>query len=185
MKEHVPYNAPLSAYQAQADALFAGWRAGDEEAVRFFWQKHPRFRRSDVLWLPKQIAKEDILKEPMTADDARLALAYWYDFRDWDALSEWVGATRDKNSEVSGFETAVEAVISGDAPALEQMLRAHPDLVRARSTRVTWWKPPQRHSATLLHYVGANGVEGYREKTPANAVEIATKLLKAEADDDL
>jgi hypothetical protein len=184
MKQHLPYNAPLSAYQAQADALLAGWRAGDDEAVRFFWQRHPRFRRPDVLWLPKQIEKEDVLKEPMTVDDARLALAYWYDFRDWEALSEWVGATTDATSDVPPFEAAVEAVINGNAPTLEQMLRAYPDLVRARSTRVTWWKPPQRHSATLLHYVGANGVEGYREKTPANAVEIATTLLKAGAGAD-
>ena len=181
---HLGYNATLDEYQRQADALLSGWRAGDDEAVRFFWQKHPRFRRPDVLWLPKQIEKEEILKEPMTDDDARLALAYWYDFRDWAALKDWVEAVNDRGSPVSIYETAVEAVINGDAPALERLLREHPDVVRARSTRVTWWAPPQMHRATLLHYVGANGVEGYREKTPNNAVEIATMLLKAGAEVD-
>ena len=182
MKQHVSYDAPLSSYQAQADALLAGWRAGDEDAVRFFYQKHPRFRRPDVLWLPKDMEKADLLNEPMTEDDARLAIAYWYDFADWNALSEWVSAVNDQTSEVSRYEAAVEAVINGDATALAQLLQAHPDLVRARSTRVTWWAPPQRHRATLLHYIAANGVEGYRQKTPANAVEIATMLLKAGAD---
>ena len=98
---HLGYNATLDEYQRQADALLNGWRAGDDEAVRFFWQKHPRFRRPDVLWLPKQIEKEEILREPMTADDARLALAYWYDFRDWAALKDWVEAVNDQGSPVS------------------------------------------------------------------------------------
>jgi ankyrin repeat protein len=41
------------------------------------------------------------------------------------------------------------------------------------------------HRATLLHYVAANGVEGYRQRTPPNAVEIATVLLQAGADPDV
>jgi hypothetical protein len=181
--ERAPYNAPLQAYQAQADAWLDGWKAGTDEAVRFLWQHHPRFRRPDVLWLPKQLEKADLLKEVMTGDDARLALARWYDFRDWEALSDWVGEVTRDGSPVSLFETAVEAVING-ATTLERLLREHPDLVTARSTRVTWWKPPQMHRATLLHYVGANGIEGYREKTPANAVQIATGLLNAGAEVD-
>ncbi len=184
MKQHVPYNATLFAYQAQADLLLTGWRAGDDDAIRFFYQKHPRFRRSDVLWLPKDLDKADVVKETMTDDDARLAIAYWYDFRDWNALKDWVEAVNSPGSAVAVFETAVEAVINGDAAALERLLREHPDLVTARSTRVTWWKPPAMHRATLVHYVGANGVEGYREKTPGNAVEILTMLLRAGADAD-
>src|SRR5262249_34077436 len=40
------------------------------------------------------------------------------------------------------------------------------------------------HHATLLHYVGANGVEGGRQKTPKNAVEVAKILLDAGAEVD-
>lgn len=40
------------------------------------------------------------------------------------------------------------------------------------------------HRATLLHYVAANGFENYRQKTPANAVEIAKILLNAGAEVD-
>jgi ankyrin repeat protein len=56
------------------------------------------------------------------------------------------------------------------------MLAETPDLVRARSTR--------RHHATLLHYVAANGVEGDRQRTPENAVEVATIVLDAGAEPD-
>jgi hypothetical protein len=182
--KHLPFDAPLSDYLRQADTLLTGWRTGDDDAIRFFWQKHPRFRRPDVSWLPKQMEKADVLEAVMTDADARLALAYWYDFKDWAALQEWVEAVGRAGSPVSIFETAVEAVINGDAQQLERLLRQYPELLRARSTRVTWWAPPQMHRATLLHYVGANGIEGYREKTPKNAVEIATLLLRAGAEPD-
>ena len=49
--------------------------------------------------------------------------------------------------------------------------------------RVTCFDPPV-HRATLLHYLAANGVECYRQKTPINAVAIATALLQAGASVD-
>ena len=72
------------------------------------------------------------------------------------------------------FETAVDAVVDGDVETLTDLLRANPDLVRARSSR--------EHRATLLHYVGANGVEDERQRTPKNAVEVTRVLLDAGAD---
>jgi ankyrin repeat protein len=36
----------------------------------------------------------------------------------------------------------------------------------------------------LLHYLAANGVEGYRQRSPKNAAEVATVLLEAGADPD-
>jgi hypothetical protein len=72
---------------------------------------------------------------------------------------------------------------SGDAAALEALLRADTDLASARSSRVTHFDPPV-HRATLLHYVAANGVEGYNRKSPANAVDVARTLLDAGADVD-
>ncbi len=77
---------------------------------------------------------------------------------------------------MSNFEAAADAVVAGDVATLTRLLRADPKLVRARSTRA--------HQATLLHYVGANGVEDFRQKTPRNAVEIAKILLKAGAEVD-
>src|SRR6202040_1724508 len=81
------------------------------------------------------------------------------------------------------FESAVEAVVDGDLAGLEDALRRHPALVGARSSRVCCFDPPV-HRATLLHYVAANGVEAYRQKTPPNAVEIARTLLRAGAEPD-
>lgn len=115
--------------------------------------------------------------------DAQLALARWYDFQSWAALVEYIEAVTQKDSPVWRFEAAVEAVINGELPILKSLLRDDPELVRARSTRVTHLDPPV-HRATLLHYVAANGVEGYRQKCPANAVDVAKTLLNAGAEVD-
>ncbi|MDP9362290.1 MAG: ankyrin repeat domain-containing protein [Acidobacteriota bacterium] len=70
----------------------------------------------------------------------------------------------------------MDAVITGDVTTLERLLRENPELIRERSTRA--------HRATLLHYVGANGVEDDRQKTPQKAVAVAKTLLKAGAEVD-
>lgn len=72
------------------------------------------------------------------------------------------------------FEAAVDAIVGGDIQTLERLLKIEPALVHGRSLL--------RHKATLLHYVSANGVEDFRQKTPKNIVEIANLLLKAGAD---
>jgi len=113
----------------------------------------------------------------MDAADARLAIARWYEFDTWDRLAEYVDAVRQDGSPVQRFEAAVEAVITGDIATLRSLLDADPALVRARSTRVTPQDPPQ-HRATLLHYIAANGVEGYRQLSPSNAVDVARLMLE-------
>jgi hypothetical protein len=77
----------------------------------------------------------------------------------------------------------LEAVVAGDAATLDRVLRERPELVCARSNRITPHDPPV-HRATLLHYVAANGVESHRQKTPANAVQVAKILLNAGAEVD-
>ena len=81
-----------------------------------------------------------------------------------------------RDERVRRFEATAEAVVSGDERALEATLVEDPGLARARSVR--------RHHATLLHYLAANGVEQDRQRTPPNAVAIATRLLDAGADPD-
>ena len=179
----LPVRSPLAAYDAQARELANAFHAGDAEAVRLVWHKHPRFLDETVRWLPKPMSEEEVRRAAFDRDDARLALARWYDFQDWHQLEDLVQAVNDDSTEVSRFESAVEAVIDGDVSALSSFLHAHPELVRERSTRVTPFDPP-RHRATLLHYLAANGVEGHRQRTPPNAVAVATMLLDAGADPD-
>jgi Ankyrin repeats (many copies) len=108
--------------------------------------------------------------------EAQFVIARAHGFVDWAAFAEQIAAQTRRDSPESQFEAAVEAIVTGDTPLLERLLRENPGLIRARSTR--------EHRATLLHYVAANGVEGYRQKTPKNIVKIAEILLRAGAEVD-
>ena len=179
----LPFRSSLEHYQKQAQELLEAWRAGDSGAVQLVRQKHPRFLDSRIPWLPKKLSDSELRNATLELADAQLTVARWYDFESWPRLAEWVDAVTRGDSPVSKFESAVEAVITGDVVTLERLLREYPEMVRARSTRVTHFDPPV-HRATLLHYLAANGVEGYREKTPKNAVEVARVLFHAGADVD-
>lgn len=105
--------------------------------------------------------------------DVRVIIAREHCFDSWDQFAGFVEALSDRSSPVAQFEAAVDAVVTGDEATLERLIQANPGLIRARSTR--------KHHSTLLHYVGANGVEGFRQRTPKNAVKIAEILLNAGA----
>ena len=174
------FDAPLSAYIAQADALLAGWRSGDEQAIRVFRNRHPKFLDDKIPWLERHLTDAEVRATPIDRDDARLAVARWYEFQDWQRLEEYVASVQ-RSGPIARFERAVEAVVDGDIVALKQLLADDPELVRARSTRVNHFDPPM-HRSTLLHYLAANGVEGYRQRSPKNAAEVAKVLLEAGAD---
>ena len=179
----LPFRTTLEQYQKQAEELLEAHGAGDAQAIRIIHEKHPRFLDSKIPWLPRNLPDSEIRNAAFELADAQLTIARCYDFQSWPALAEYVEAVSRAASPVCQFESAVEAVITGDVATLKSLLRGNPELVRARSTRITHFDPPV-HRATLLHYIGANGVEGYRQKTPKKAVEIAKALLKAGAEVD-
>jgi hypothetical protein len=162
----LPYRAGPDEYRQQAESLADMLRSGNEAAAwRFKWL-HPRFRGKSVA---------DVRAATLDVTDAQVVVAQEHGFASWAELEKFTVAVR-RDGSVERFEAAVEAVVAGDLGTLRSLLHKNPGLVRARSTR--------RHHATLLHYVGANGVEGGRQKTPANAVEVAKILLDAGAEPD-
>ena len=131
---------------------------------------------TDLMPLPDRPDIGEYERQAGESAEARLKLALEYGFATWREFAAHIAALGDAGSEVSQFEAAADAIVAGDAAKLERLLAANPDLIRARSTRV--------HGATLLHYVGANGFENWRQKTPPNAVEVLRILLKAGAEVD-
>jgi hypothetical protein len=179
----MPFGSRIEEYQKQAADLLESYKAGDSKTISYIKEHHPLFLDSKIPWLPKNVSDSEVQSAALGLADTQLAIARWYDFQDWSALEEYVQAASRENSPVYRFESAVEAVISGDMVELGSLLHDDPKLVRARSTHRTQHDPPV-HRATLLHYVAANGVEGYRQKTPGNAVEVAKMLLTAGAEVD-
>jgi hypothetical protein len=107
--------------------------------------------------------------------EAQFVIARSHGFLSWPKFVKHLECLR-KSSPVSRFEAAVDAIVDGDVATLKQLLREDPQLIRATSTR--------EHGATLLHYVSANGVENYRQKTPPNILGITELLLHTGADID-
>ena len=162
----LPFRATLAEYQKQAERLYDALQAGDDDARWNFKWMHPRYRSKSV---------RDVDAATLGVGDAQIVVAQEYAFNKWEDLAKFTEAVAREGPIVT-FETAVEAVVGGDLPLIQSILREHPELPHARSAR--------RHHATLLHYIGANGVEGIRQKTPPNAIEITKTLLDAGAEPD-
>ena len=138
------------------------------DAQRTIAQEAAKIER---LW--HKLQKTSVRAGRCTLAGFQLLVARSHGFASWPKFSRHLKELSSRNSPVSQFETAVDAIVSGDSAALGQLLRENPDLVRMRSNR--------EHRSTLLHYVSANGVEDFRQKTPRNIVEIAKMLLEAGA----
>ena len=108
--------------------------------------------------------------------DAQLVLAESHGFQTWTGLIRHMNGLNTKSSKTATFEAAADAIVAGDIKTLKRLLQTDPALVRVRSQH--------EHRATLLHYVSANGVEGYRQRTPRNIVKITKLLLDAGAEVD-
>jgi len=172
----LPVRCSLGRYEKQAKDLIRAYRARKPEAMCCIRQHHPRLPGRANTNDRNAVTDDDIRKANVTLADAQSVVARWHGFESWSKLSKHIEALGRKESRVLQFELAVEAIITGDVATLKSLLRENPQLIEARSTR--------EHQATLLHYVAANGVEGYRQKPPKNAVKVAEVLLRAGAEVD-
>ena len=84
------------------------------------------------------------------------------------------GACLFSLSRAEKFEQAADAICNGELEKLEQILLERPELAQARSIRP--------HRCALITYVGVNGFEGERQKTPLNIVDIIDLLLSKGCD---
>jgi ankyrin repeat protein len=106
--------------------------------------------------------------------DAQFLIARAHGFASWPRFVKHVAELQHAGSPDSKFEQAADAIASGDIATLRRLLGETPELIRRRSSR--------EHRSTLLHYVSANGIEDFRQRTPPNIVEITRLLLDAGAD---
>lgn len=163
----IPFDAALDQYEKQADELLKAHRIGHTQLLTSIQEYHPGFHNRAVA---------DIRTLPFSLADAQLTIARFHHFRDWKILTTYVREVRRGQSTTWQFESAIEALVNGDLSKLQLRLRKNPPLVRLRSMRT--------HGAMLLHYIGANGVEDYRQKSPQNAVDLTELLLDAGAEVD-
>lgn len=112
---------------------------------------------------------EELMTMEISKEDCYETIAKEYGFSSWAELSQM-----DQLYYHLPFEQAVNALLNGDVSALTSSLTNNPDLIKMRSH--------YGHGATLLHYVGSNGVEFWRQKVPLNLADMTTLLLARGAD---
>lgn len=168
----LPPRPSLEQYRKQAKDLLHASHAGNREAIERI-SHCPRVREH---------VHEQVREQSKTRDetvvyalaDAQFVVAREHGFESWPRFAAHVEALAYQDAPAARFEAAADTVVAGDDTTLQRLLREDPNLIRARSTRA--------HHATLLHYVSANGVEDFRQKTPVHAIAIARRLLDAGAD---
>ena len=160
--------AGLDQYRTHAENLVAACKAG---AIGQWASRWPEY--VDQI---ERFAGDTLNSGECAFAAAQFVIARVHGFESWPTFAAHLEELARAGSPTSRFETAVDAVVTGDAATLQQILREHPELIRARSSR--------GHRATLLHYAAANGVESYRQQTPRNVVAIARILLDAGAEVD-
>ena len=191
----LPRRPNLEQYKKQARDLVNACRSGDATAIGA-WAKQwvraldasasngdtPRQAAAldaDAAQVEEFARKTLLTREPAAScslTGAQFVIARSHGFTSWPRFRNHVESLAQEHSAISAFEAAATAIVTGDVSALERLLTERRDLVHARSTR--------EHRATLLHYVSANGVEGYRQKTPSNIDVIARMLLDRGAEVD-
>lgn len=186
----LPPRPDLEQYRKRAKALVTAANSGDSNAVKQWatdWldaltkllgvEITPFVQHSfdrAVEGLEKDVASRVAKNESaFTLADAQHLIAQTHSYDTWADFAREVEGLRSDSGK-SDFERAADAVVEGDLDKLDDLLTTNPGLIREHSAR--------KHHATLLHYVAANGVEDFRQKTPPNAVDIARRLIAAGAD---
>ena len=172
----LPSRPNLEQYKKLAKDLQSACKSTNPGAIRD-WIAHwadteASVARIEKRWLEFKESSEPAARCALSA--AQLFLARAHGFASWPKFSAHLKASSRAGSFISLFEAAADAIVNGEISVLRTLLTNNPELVRARSTRA--------HQSTLLHYVSANGVEDYRQKTPANIVEIADLFLTSGSD---
>jgi hypothetical protein len=180
----LPPRPGLERYKKLAKELLKACKSGDGDAVSEWTTQwiDALARLSGGKKLQHQRTRdanrtEAFIREKLSANstltDAQFVMARLHGFESWPRFGRHLEALMRKDSQTARFEAAADAIVSGKAAILKKLLKEDADLIRARSMR--------EHAATLLHYVAANGVENYRQRTPKNIVRITQMLLDAGA----
>ncbi len=169
----LPSHPDVEHYRKRAKALLKAFRAGDDALLAATRSWTDSGRRAQQV---AAFARERLGEEKSGLAQAQFVVARAHGFPSWPSFVNHLEGLALSASGVSTFEQAAEAICDGDLTTLGRLLRDEPALVHERSTR--------EHRATLLHYVSANGVENYRQRTPPNIVAIARRLLDAGAEVD-
>ncbi len=138
-------------------SLWAAFQSRNQAVLCEINNYHPNFLSQSWTKIEQNGFKEQ---------DAQIAIARQYGYKTWEDVP-------DTHIDII-FENAVDLLLAGALDSLAKLLEDRPDLLNLKSR--------YGHQATLLHYVGNNGVELYRQVLPSNLPDMMCLLLESGAD---
>lgn len=142
------------------EIAYDSYKSGQNTFALEFSNYHPK-------WLGKY--EEIINYENHSWEDFELVIARAYGFKNWDEV-----ILHGNQSFDAQFEKAIDFVLSGKLEALKKLLSNNPGILQTKSI--------YGHQASLIHYVGSNGIEIWRQQVPNNLPSILKFLLDSGAD---
>src|SRR5258706_3800146 len=165
----LPPHPHLGYYRKLAKDLLKACASGSDPAALRAWVKQivgaEQIERMETRLRSATIGK---------LTEAQYFIARAHGFASWPKFAHHVDDLQHAGSPDAQFEQAADAIASGDMATLRRLLDERPELIRQRSSR--------DHRSTLLHYISANGIEDFRQRTPPNIVDLARLLLDAGAE---
>lgn len=143
-----------------AKNLMTAYRNQNPAAIIELNNYHP-----DYLGKPESFIRQQELEQA----DFLFTIAKEYGYTDW----EQVVATGQSPLHLD-FEKALDLLLAGNKLELEEFLNEKPQLILATSSF--------GHQAQLIHYVGSNGIELWRQVVPLNLPAITKMLIEKGAD---
>jgi len=160
LDRRLEYPSIFEELNAYANNLYDHFRQGNRTSTVEVSNYHPDF----IGKRPAQIINSEIGLE-----DFQLVIAREYGFKYWKQVEDL--KTTPLNIP---FEKCVDDLLSGDLVLLKATLVQNPDLMKMRSQ--------YGHQAGLIHYLGSNGVELWRQVVPQNLVRLLKLLIDFNVD---
>ena len=117
--KEVPAHPNLEQYKKQAKDLLKARKSGDPEALRRISQYHARLGK---------LRGAELQGAAFALADAQCVVAGEHGFESWPKFAKHLATPNRESSPVSLWESAKNAVITGDVSTLERLLRENPQL---------------------------------------------------------
>lgn len=174
VKDLIAFYKPILDIKLAYNSVYGQVNAFGHHAFVRFQSNDPRSIVEFNNYNPRYIGKyhEDIIQSKPTLDDFLETAAYCFGFKGlYDAQVQG-------NVPIDiPFENAVDLLLAGEINELENLIDKDPTLI-TRSSQYG-------HRAGLIHYIGSNGVEFWRQVVPDNIVDILKLFLARGADPNL
>jgi len=141
--------------EAYANNLYDNFRMGNRNIAFQLGNYHPDFIGARAT---------HIMNSEIEREDFQLVIAREYGFKNWSAVENQKSIQLDET-----FEKCVDDLLSGDLVLVKATLIQHPELINMRSK--------YGHKAGLIHYLGSNGLETWRQVVPQNMVALLKLLI--------